>query len=172
MRPEQKPIADWMREVMAKRGLSAWQWAKDAGLGRDTVSRAIRDDYTSVTSTRTLLALARAANVPPPDGVAAAAQPLPINELVEHPDYVTEVLNYFLPTADQFAPALPPILAAMGLPTPDEDDLLAGAAALRDVAIVIATELRQNDQIDPAHARTAARTAVLRFASKGADRQH
>lgn len=171
MRPEQKRIAEWMRSVMAEKQISAQAWAIQAGLGRDTVSRAIRDDYQSVTTTRTIVALAQALQVPPPDGIAVAVQPLPISELVERPTYVTEVLNYFLPTADEFAPALPPILEAMGLPVPEEDDLLAGAAALRDVLVTLATELREPDQPGPGGVRMAGRTAAQRFASRGAARR-
>ena len=49
-----------MRSVMQRHNLSARRWAEQAGLGKDTVSRAIRDDYDNVTSTRTIIKLAEA----------------------------------------------------------------------------------------------------------------
>jgi hypothetical protein len=60
MQDRQRPIAEWMREVMQRRGIAARAWAEKAQLGKDTVSRAIRDGYEHVTSTTTIAKLADA----------------------------------------------------------------------------------------------------------------
>lgn len=60
MQDRQKPIADWLADVMERRGISARAWAEKAKLGKDTVSRAIRPDYEHVTSTTTIAKLAEA----------------------------------------------------------------------------------------------------------------
>lgn len=66
VREQQRPIAEWLRAVMAQKKVKATEWAKLAGLGRDTVSRAVREDYNHVTSTTTLLKLAKAVGVQAP----------------------------------------------------------------------------------------------------------
>jgi transcriptional regulator with XRE-family HTH domain len=66
MRSEQRIIADWMRRVLARKGWTAKQWAEKAGVNPTTVSRAMADDYTSVTSIPTLDALSRVAGGPSP----------------------------------------------------------------------------------------------------------
>lgn len=71
MDPRQKPVDDWMREIISRRRISARAWAEKAGLGKDTVSRALRDDYEHVTSTRTISQLAHALGERP-YGAAAA----------------------------------------------------------------------------------------------------
>jgi len=60
MQDRQRPIAEWMNEVMAKHGISSRAWAERAKLGKDTVSRAVREDYGHVTSTTTIAKLAEA----------------------------------------------------------------------------------------------------------------
>ena len=60
MQDRQRPIADWMHEMIAKHGVSARAWAESAKLGKDTVSRAIKEDYPHVTSTTTIAKLADA----------------------------------------------------------------------------------------------------------------
>lgn len=65
MEPEQKIIAKWMKRVRTKTGWSWNKWAERADIGAaTTLSRAVKDDYGSVTKIETLHALARAANVP------------------------------------------------------------------------------------------------------------
>jgi len=60
MQDKQRLIAEWMNEVMARKGISATKWAQTAKLGKDTVSRAIREDYEHVTTTTTIAKLAEA----------------------------------------------------------------------------------------------------------------
>jgi len=64
MLPEQRIIAAWMRRVMQQKDWSAQEWAKQSGVTPTNISRAVRDDYESITSIRTLDKLARAARVP------------------------------------------------------------------------------------------------------------
>lgn len=65
MQPEQQVIAKWLERVRAKRGWSWNEWAKSAKIGAaTTLSRAVKEDYGSVTKIETLHALARAANEP------------------------------------------------------------------------------------------------------------
>lgn len=60
-------IRDWMEATKAAKGWSARQWAIKAGVGASAVQKALKPDYQFVTSTKTLTALARAAEVAPPD---------------------------------------------------------------------------------------------------------
>ena len=54
-----------MERVRAKKGWSWNKWANEAGIGASTtLTRAVKDDYKSITSIDTLDALARAAKVP------------------------------------------------------------------------------------------------------------
>lgn len=63
--PEQKIIAKWLQRVAKDKGWSWGKWAGEAKLGAaTTLSRAVKEDYGSVTKIETLHALARAANVP------------------------------------------------------------------------------------------------------------
>jgi transcriptional regulator with XRE-family HTH domain len=64
MQPEQKIIADWMRRQLTRKGWTAEEWARRAGVSTSTVSRAQSVDYPSVTAVLTLDKLARAAGVP------------------------------------------------------------------------------------------------------------
>jgi hypothetical protein len=62
MQPEQKIIARWIERTAAAKGWALGDWAKRAGLGAETtVTRAVKDEYPSVTTVKTLHALARAA---------------------------------------------------------------------------------------------------------------
>lgn len=70
MQEAQKPIAEWMTSMMAKHAVSARAWSVSSGLGKDTVSRALRADYGFVTSTATLVKLADALNERGPAGAA------------------------------------------------------------------------------------------------------
>ena len=56
-----------MKAVLAEKSWTARRWAKEAELSPSTVQRPLKEDYANVTSTRTLLKLARAANVAPPE---------------------------------------------------------------------------------------------------------
>jgi hypothetical protein len=65
MQPEQKIIARWMERTRAKLGWSWAEWAKQAKIGAaTTLTRAIKDDFQSVTKIETLHALAEAAGEP------------------------------------------------------------------------------------------------------------
>lgn len=63
---KQRPIAEWLQAVMRDKGITSAAWAKKAGMGRGTVSRAIRDDYPFVMSARSIIQLAKAVGVAPP----------------------------------------------------------------------------------------------------------
>lgn len=70
VRPEQRIIADWMERVRERHGLNWKQWAdrveKKFGqkISGTTLSRAVKDDYESVTSIPTLHMLASAVDEP------------------------------------------------------------------------------------------------------------
>lgn len=65
VKPEQRVIADWIERVRVKTGWTLGKWASEAGIkAATTVTRAVKDDYESVTTINTLHALARAAKVP------------------------------------------------------------------------------------------------------------
>jgi transcriptional regulator with XRE-family HTH domain len=83
MVPEQRPIAEWMRDVIARRGISARQWAERAGMGKDTVSRAVRDDYQNVTTVRTIIKLSDALNEPPPGSASTIPSVESLSEIVQ-----------------------------------------------------------------------------------------
>lgn len=62
VQPEQRIIANWIERTRERLGWSYAEWADRAGIGAaTTITRAIKDDYASVTSIKTLHALARAA---------------------------------------------------------------------------------------------------------------
>jgi len=60
-------IRSWMLRVMEQTGLSVSAWAEKAGVARTTIARPIKDGYQFITSGRTLVKLAQAAGVSPPD---------------------------------------------------------------------------------------------------------
>lgn len=65
MQPEQRIIANWLMDIAHRKGWNWATWAERAGIGAPTtISRAVKDDYGSVTKIETLHKLARAANVP------------------------------------------------------------------------------------------------------------
>lgn len=137
----QKPVAEWMRGVIARRNISARAWAEAAGMGKDTVSRAIRDDYASVTSTRTIALLAAAIGEPP----FGAARAVPSEASL------AAILRVFL---SAFAPERPP----------GPDALQAFALALRETLLHLADE--PDDAGDPRTSQALARAAVRRIEPK------
>jgi hypothetical protein len=64
MQPEQQIIVDWMARQLRRMGIRPQAWAERAGVYPTTITRAMKPDYTSVTAIPTLVALARAAQVP------------------------------------------------------------------------------------------------------------
>lgn len=64
MKPEQKIIAAWMLRIMEQNNWSAKDWADRAQISPTTVSRAVKEDYQSVTSVSNLVRLAEAAGKP------------------------------------------------------------------------------------------------------------
>jgi hypothetical protein len=66
VQPEQQIIADWIKRTLQRNNWTAADWAKATGTGMapTTITRAVDPDYASVTGTKTLHALARAAGVP------------------------------------------------------------------------------------------------------------
>lgn len=82
MQERQKVIAEWMQSVMERRDLSARKWADLAKLGKDTVSRAIRDDYPHVTSTTTIAKLADAVKERPPGLAGAVPSVIALTQIV------------------------------------------------------------------------------------------
>lgn len=59
-------IREWLKRMMREHDVDAATWARNAGVAKSTINRAIRDDYQYVTSTRTLSKLAHALGVTPP----------------------------------------------------------------------------------------------------------
>lgn len=135
MQERQKPIAEWMSDVMERRGISARAWADKAKIGKDTVSRAIRDDYPHVTSTTTITKLADALDERP-FGLAGAVPSVPA--LIS----VLEVLMSAVQGAGQPAPELTRALAE----------------GLRDTLLHLADE--PESAADPAASRMLARASV------------
>lgn len=64
MLPEQTVIARWMERIRTRKGWNWAQWAERAGVEATTLSRAVKENYASVTKIETLHKMARAANVP------------------------------------------------------------------------------------------------------------
>lgn len=143
MQDRQRPIADWMIDVMKRREISARAWAEKARLGKDTVSRAIRDDYEHVTSTTTIAKLADAIDERP---FGAAAGVPSVASLVS----VLEVLHQGILSEQRVDPGT----------------TLALAEALRDTLLHLADEPEAAD--DPRLSHALARASVRQRARKSA----
>lgn len=135
MQARQRIIADWMQAMIERHELSARSWADKAGLGKDTVSRALRDDYQHVTKATTVARLAEVINEKPPG--AAAAIPS------------TEVLSAIL---EVLVEALP---GARRLPS---EAVQVFAASLRDTLLHLADE--PESESDPRVPIALARASV------------
>lgn len=90
MQPEQKIIAAWMERTRERLGWSYADWAKRAGIkAATTVTRAVKPDYESITTVRTLDLLAKAAGEPSvldqlrESGANPASPPAPSVESIE-----------------------------------------------------------------------------------------
>jgi DNA-binding LacI/PurR family transcriptional regulator len=136
MKEQQRQIAAWLRDVMDRRQISAREWATRAGLGKDTVSRAIRDDYDNITSTRTLAKLADALGEKPP----GAAGGVPSAEVL------TEILTVVISAVDGQNLA-PDVMSAM-------------AEALRDTLLHLADDPEAANS--PTQSRALAKAATRR----------
>lgn len=135
MHERQRPIAEWMKEVVERRGISARAWAEKAGLGKDTVSRAIREGYEHVTTTTTIAKLADALNEKP-YGAAGG-----------------------IPSVSSLASILTVVhQAMMGEKQPEPDVIQGLAAALRDTLLHLADEPEALD--DPRLSNALARASV------------
>ena len=143
MQDRQIPIAEWMKSVLDRRGISARAWATLAGLGKDTVSRAIRDDYQHVTSTTTIAKLADAIDEQAP-GIAGA-----------------------IPSAAALVPILGELRKALPAASDGDDEvLLALAGALRDTLLHLADEPQLAD--DPKVSSALVRASVRQLRSQHA----
>lgn len=136
MQDQQRLIAEWMRGVMERRQISARDWAARAKLGKDTVSRAVREDYANVTSTRTIAKLAEAVGEKPP-GAAGG-----------------------VPSAAVLAEILGVAFAATGAAPVRQEITTAMAQALRDTLLHLADDPEASN--DPAQTRAIARTVIRR----------
>lgn len=126
---------------MERREISARAWAEAAKLGKDTVSRAIREDYGHVTSTSTIAKLAEAINERP-YGAAAA-----------------------VPSAESLTGVLRELHRALSSGQQPSDDVLqALAEALRDTLLHLADEPEAAD--DP-----KAMSLLARASARSLDRQ-
>jgi hypothetical protein len=135
MNPRQKPIADWMNEMMQKHRISARAWAEMAQTGKDTVSRAVRDDYEHVTTTTTIAKLADALGERP-FGAAAG-----------------------VPSAVSLASILRALHQAfLGQAATDEGTMMALAEAMRDTLLHLADEPAA--LTDPKLSQTLARASI------------
>lgn len=146
VREQQKPIAEWLEAVLAQKGWTATHWAKTAKVGRDTVSRAVREDYKHVTSTTTLLKLAKAAGVPAPLHLGAGVPGVPPAPVLA--EILNELLTRLVPERDW-----------------PEAVLVALSRTLRHTLLEIAEE--GDGQDDPDHARVVARIAARSLLDEG-----
>ena len=144
MQERQRIIADWMKDVLNRRDISARRWAEIASLGKDTVSRAIRDDYEHVTSTTTIAKLAEAIGEHPP-GAAGG-----------------------VPSAQILAGIIDELHSALlGIGHVPPDVSYALALALRDTLLHIADEPEAAN--DPKLSSALARASVRRQRTRVAD---
>lgn len=86
----------WLRDVMRRQGWSAEAWARHAKVSATSITRFLRDAKASWPSSRTLLALARAAGTTLPIGGNTAPPVsripiLPLHQLIENDD-LSEVI--------------------------------------------------------------------------------
>jgi hypothetical protein len=140
MQERQRPIAEWLKDTMARHSISARQWAEKAQLGKDTVSRAIREDYEYVTSYTTVAKLADILGERPP-GAAAG-----------------------VPSVASFASILVVLHQALSPETPlDRPKAEILAAALRDTLLHLADEPEALD--DPRLSQVIARVSARPHAS-------
>lgn len=152
VQPEQKIIANWLIRTKEKHGLSYGKWADDAGLGAaTTITRAIKEDYASVTSVPTLDALAKAVGEPSVlDFLDGQVQPA-----ADGPPA--------LPSEEALASLLSvvlPLVRKSGGSASSVQSTRAAAAALQRGLEILGDQIASSD---PATLGAAARGAVARF---------
>lgn len=137
---QQSAICEWMRDVISRRNISASAWAEMAGLGKNTVSRALRPDYAHITTTRTVAKLAQAIGERPPGGGAG------------------------IPGVTSLAAMLEAFLMALVVDRPPSPDVLeAFAQGLRETLLQLADDPDAGD--DPKMSRLLARAIARRTSS-------
>lgn len=146
MQPEQRVIADWIERTRERLGWSYAHWAERAGLGAaTTITRALKDDYNSVTSVKTLTALADAAGEP---------------SILDHLQQAGTDKTVAVPSAESIAALLASVLPLAPKGRTTEQSLRVVSAALHHGLELLGDQSASSDS--PAFA-TAARGAVARF---------
>lgn len=119
MQPEQKIIADWIRRTLQAKNWNAANWATAAKVSPTTITRAIAEDYDSVTSVKTLNTLARAAEVPSvldfleSEGSTTVSTPAPAVPSVESLSALLAAVLPLAPRGRQTAESLRVVAAAL-----------------------------------------------------------
>nr|WP_293854386.1 hypothetical protein [Sphingomonas sp. SCN 67-18] len=132
MRDEQKIIAAWIERMRVKHGVNFREWAERAELGADTtISRAVKPDYTSVTTIPTIDALARALGEP---------------SILE---YFSEHQSIALPSGERMIAALGAALTASGR-ADLVNELAVKLARFLPIVLAGASVPLRNDPIDEA----------------------
>lgn len=146
---QQRAVAAWMRSVMAEKNLLPTNWAIAAGLSRSTVNRAIKEDYRNISTTKTLLLLAKAAGVPPPIDLGRGDTAIPSSQVLGA--ILVEMLRIMVPRQkwdDELAlplgRAMRQSLLEMATEAEQEGDLMALA---RKTARMAARLQRREDDI-------------------------
>ncbi len=126
----QQEIAEWLQAMIAKHRISARAWAEKAGMGKDTVSRALKPEYQHITSSRTLAKLAAALNETAP----GQSQMPSVNALVPVVELLSEVSRVHgalePETVQALAQALHDVLVAIA----DDPEALDDARLARSLA--------------------------------------
>lgn len=151
MQPEQRIIAAWIKAVSERLGWSYAVWAKRADIGAaTTITRALKDDYESVTSVKTLHALAKAA------GERSILDLL--EEQASGAERASEATGPSVEAVEALLSAVLPLLPSGGRVT--EQSLRAVSAALAHGLELLGDQRATNDS---GSLSVAARGAVSRF---------
>lgn len=119
MLPEQRIIASWMRRVMDQKKWTPQTWADHAGFAATNITRAIKEDYGSVTTVRTLDKLAKAASVPSVLDFLAGSSPVGSINANEVSGVLAELLASGSWTANDAPRLAEALLYGLGLATSD-----------------------------------------------------
>jgi hypothetical protein len=149
VQPEQKIIARWIERTKSRLGWSYQHWADQAGLGAaTTITRALKEDYESVTSVKTLHAL------------AAASGQRSILELLEAQADERDGQSAPPPSAESLATLLAALLPLLPRGRTTAQSLRVVAAALQHGLELLGD---QSASQEPHLIAVAARGAVARF---------